>query len=187
MAIATRQDNSTNVTLQLTEEEYNWLHGTMQNPLHDYTPNDEPEQDTTNRYNIFNALKSIYPIYANQLTINEKDVIIFNCDEYRNGNVQQFDGHVLTVTSKGVDVLYLSGYKSRNDFITWENIIAKVDLSYPIKKLTNAPFEGRFIEFHHMRDIEQLCRQALKDTGIMEKIRNEANAMAKEIINNESP
>ena len=77
----------------------------------------------------------------------EGDTVIFKVDEYRNGSVSEFDGHVLSKTDLGVDVVYLSGYKSRNDFIPWGDLIAKLDLSMPIITLKNAPFTGHFIEY----------------------------------------
>lgn len=84
---------------------------------------------------------------ASRETIKENDVIIFRVDEYRNGNPLEFDGHVLWVRHDGVEVLYLSGFRSRNDFIPWSDIIAKVDLRQPKVKLDNAPFSGHFVVF----------------------------------------
>lgn len=82
-----------------------------------------------------------------QSVTKEGDTIIFRVDEYRNGNVMEMDGNVLYQTPKGVEVLYLSGYRSRNDLIEWKDIIAKVDLSKPRVKLENAPFSGHFHVF----------------------------------------
>ena len=76
------------------------------------------------------------------------NTIIFNADEYRNGNIEQFDGHVQSINEKGVDVLYLSRCKSRNGFITWENVIAKLDKRKPYISLKKAPYKGFFIEFN---------------------------------------
>lgn len=64
---------------------------------------------------------------ANKTTISVGDAIIFYCDEYRDGNIMEFDGVVQSINDKGVDVLYLSGYRSRNDFILFKDIIAKSD------------------------------------------------------------
>lgn len=79
--------------------------------------------------------------------IKKDDKIIFRVDEWRDGTKTEFDGTVLSVNNLGVDVLYLSGYRSRNDFIPFEDIIAKLDLKKPIIHLKNAPFTGRFIEY----------------------------------------
>lgn len=79
--------------------------------------------------------------------IAEGDTVIFRCDEYRDGRMTEFDGHVQTVSEKGVDVLYLSGHRSRNDFIEWKDIIAKLDMSKPRVTLDNAPFSGHFHVF----------------------------------------
>lgn len=64
---------------------------------------------------------------ANKTTISVGDKIIFYCDEYRDGNIMEFDGSVQSINDEGVDVLYLSGYRSRNDFILFKDIIAKSD------------------------------------------------------------
>lgn len=72
------------------------------------------------------------------------NVIIFNCDEFCNGDKQQFDGHIQIISDKGVDVIYLSGYRSRNDFIEWKDIIAKVDKRRKWVRLESAPFSGNF-------------------------------------------
>lgn len=84
---------------------------------------------------------------ASEETIKKEDVIIFSVDEYRNGNKQEFDGNVLFVKEDGAEVIYLSGHRSRNDLIPWEDIIAKVDMSQPRVKLENAPFSGHFLVF----------------------------------------
>lgn len=80
--------------------------------------------------------------------IIEGDIIIFRVDEFRDGNIQEFDGNVLFVNNKGVDVVYLSGYRSRNDFIPYKDVIAKLDKSMPSITLKNAPFTGHFVEYN---------------------------------------
>lgn len=79
--------------------------------------------------------------------IKEGDKIIFKVDEYRSKGWMEMDGDVLYTKDNGVEVLYLSGYKSRNDFIPWKDILAKVDLSLPWVKLKNTPFSGNFLVF----------------------------------------
>lgn len=92
-------------------------------------------------------------VIANSITVASIDnikpdnTIIFNCDEYRDGNVNQFDGQVLYVTEEGAEVVYLSGHSSRNDLIPWKDILAKLDKRKPYISLSNAPFKGHFIEF----------------------------------------
>jgi hypothetical protein len=89
----------------------------------------------------------VFNMQANSETIKINNVIIFRCDEWRNGNKTEFDGHVQSVREEGVNVVYLSGYRSRNDFIPFSDIIAKLDKSRPHVKLKNAPYNGRFVEF----------------------------------------
>ncbi len=80
-------------------------------------------------------------------TLELGDKVIFRCDEYGDGNIVDFDGSVQDINDKGVDVLYLSGYKSRNDFIPFKDVIAKVDLKAPRIKLKSGSFSGHLIEF----------------------------------------
>ena len=76
------------------------------------------------------------------------NTLIFRCDEYRDGVITEYDGHVQIVDEEGAHVIYLSGYKSRNDFIPWKDIIAKVDKRKPwISLQGDAPYSGNFIEF----------------------------------------
>jgi hypothetical protein len=72
--------------------------------------------------------------------VTKDDTIIFRVDEYRDGRISEFDGIVQSVKDAGVHVIYLSGYRSRDDFIPWFDVIAKVDRSQPIIELENAPF-----------------------------------------------
>jgi hypothetical protein len=84
---------------------------------------------------------------ANEACVKKGDTIIFNVDEYRDGSIDQFDGHVLSASDQGVSVVYLSGYKSRNDDISWSDVIAKLDKRKPYIKLKRAPFSGHFVEY----------------------------------------
>lgn len=92
---------------------------------------------------------------ASQESIKKGNTIIFNVDEYRDGNIDQFDGHVLSVSDQGVSVVYLSGYKSRNDDICWKDVIAKLDKRRPWIKLSQAPFSGHFAEFNQQANHEK--------------------------------
>lgn len=85
---------------------------------------------------------------ASKENIKINNIIIFKCDEYGNGHIMEFDGHVQSINDNGVNVLYLSGYKSRNDFIPWKDIIAKLDKRKPYITLKNSSFRGHFIEFN---------------------------------------
>jgi hypothetical protein len=79
--------------------------------------------------------------------VKEGDVIIAMIDEWRNGEKSAFDGNVLFVNDKGAEVVYLSGYRSRNDFVEWANIVAKVDRRKPVISVADGTFSGNFMEF----------------------------------------
>ncbi len=91
---------------------------------------------------------------ANPETIKTNNTIIFSCDEWRDGNKNEFDGTVQSVSDDGAHVVYLSGYRSRNDFIPFSDIIAKLDKRRPVRSLKNAPFRGHFIEFESVDERE---------------------------------
>lgn len=80
-------------------------------------------------------------------SVNVHDTIICLIDEYRSGKKSAFDCHVLQKNERGVDVIYLSGYRSRNDFVEWAVILAKVDKSLPSVSLGNHGFSGHFNVF----------------------------------------
>jgi hypothetical protein len=84
---------------------------------------------------------------ASKENVKVGNTIIFNCDEFRNNDIQEFDGHVQIVDDEGVHVVYLSGYRSRNDHILWADVLAKLDKRKPYIKLTNATYSGHFVEF----------------------------------------
>ena len=84
---------------------------------------------------------------ASKENIKVGNTVIFKCDEYRNGNVSEYDGQVQIIDDKGVHVVYLSGYKSQNDHIPFTDVLAKLDKRKPYISLTNAPYSGHFIEF----------------------------------------
>jgi len=86
---------------------------------------------------------------ASKDNIKVDNTVIFKCDEYRRGDIQEFDGNVQRVDDKGIDVIYLSGHKSRNDFIPYSDVLAKLDKRKPYVKLTNAPYSGHFIEYDY--------------------------------------
>jgi hypothetical protein len=73
-------------------------------------------------------------VYASEDTIEIGDILICMVDEYYHNNKQPVDGHVLRVDENGVDILYTSGYKSRNDYVVYADVVAKVDQSQPYVK-----------------------------------------------------
>lgn len=75
------------------------------------------------------------------------NVVICLVDEYRQGKKEAFDAHVQRVQDNGIDVIYLSGHRSRNDFVPWVDVLAKVDKRKPRIKLKNTPFSGHFEVF----------------------------------------
>jgi hypothetical protein len=79
--------------------------------------------------------------------VKEGDVVIAMIDEWRDGSVNAFDCNVLDINDKGVEVVYLSGYRSRNDFVEWGNVVAKVDKSKPVVSVANGTFSGHFMSF----------------------------------------
>jgi hypothetical protein len=81
-------------------------------------------------------------------SINPKDVLICMIDEWNEGEKHAFDCYITGIRESGVDVCYLSGYRSRNDFVPWEDVVAKVDKSRPWVKL-EIGFSGHFEVFLH--------------------------------------
>ena len=76
--------------------------------------------------------------------VRQGNTILFRVDEYRSGDIDIMGGQVLYVSSKGAKVVYLSGYRSRNDFIPWKDIIAKVDRRRKYAKVPGTPYSGKF-------------------------------------------
>lgn len=71
------------------------------------------------------------PVHAGHDTVAVGDTVIAMVDEYHRGEKCAFDGTVMHVNKEGVDILYLSGYRSRNDFVPFRDLLAKVDKSAP--------------------------------------------------------
>lgn len=61
--------------------------------------------------------------------LNKMEQVVFRIDPYYQGNKEVFFGNVINVypESKRVDVVYLEGYKSRNDFIPYDDMLAVYD------------------------------------------------------------
>ena len=85
---------------------------------------------------------------ASKENIKPNDVIIFLADEWRDGTKTD-DGNALSVSSGKVELMYLSGHRTRYDVIPYSDVIAKVDKSQSRIKLDNAPFMGYFLQFDH--------------------------------------
>ena len=54
------------------------------------------------------------------------DVLICMIDEWGKGEKEAFDCRITSIRKDGVDVCYLSGYRSRNDFVPWADVVARV-------------------------------------------------------------
>lgn len=61
--------------------------------------------------------------------LKQGDVVVFNVTVYADGKEETYDGNVISVNNerKTVSVCYLEGYKSRNDNIPFNKMIAKAD------------------------------------------------------------
>ncbi len=82
---------------------------------------------------------------ANALNVKVGNTVIFLVDEWRNGEKSDFDGSVTSVTDTGVDVCYLSGFRSRNDFIPWSDVLAKLDKRRAWVKVPDTCYSGHFL------------------------------------------
>lgn len=79
--------------------------------------------------------------------IKTGDTVICMIDEWRRGEKQAFDGTVTWKNERGVDVCYLSGYRSRNDFVEWGDVVAKLDMRCKRVTVADGAFEGHFRVF----------------------------------------
>ena len=82
---------------------------------------------------------------ASALTVELGDTVICMIDEWRSGTKSDFDGTVTAFNDKGVDVLYLSGYRSRNDFVPWADVLAKLDRRADRVQVPGTSYEGHFV------------------------------------------
>lgn len=83
------------------------------------------------------------------------DVVICMIDEWKDGKKSPFDCHILSIEENGIDTLYLSGFRSRNDFVSWQDIIAKFDMSFPWVQLDQGfGFSGHFQVFKSKNEYE---------------------------------
>tara|TARA_R110002096_G_scaffold327284_6_gene521280 strand:+ start:81 stop:374 length:294 start_codon:yes stop_codon:yes gene_type:complete len=84
---------------------------------------------------------------ASKDNIKADDAIIFRVSEFKDGSMTEFNGNVLDVGADGVEVVYLSGWRTRYANIPYSDVIAKVDKDQPRIKLDNAPYSGHFLQF----------------------------------------
>ena len=80
-------------------------------------------------------------------SVSVGDTLICMIDEWNRGDKQAFDGTVTWKNQRGVDVCYLSGYRSRNDFVEWKDVVAKLDLRCKRVRVADGAFEGHFQVF----------------------------------------
>lgn len=79
---------------------------------------------------------------ASKETINTDDILICTIDVHGDGRYHNYDCRVIRIDGNGVDTLYLEGYHSRNDYVSWDKIRAKLNDS---KDCVEAgEFNGRF-------------------------------------------
>jgi hypothetical protein len=87
-------------------------------------------------------------------SVSVGDTLICMIDEWGRGEKQAFDGHVTWKNGRGVDVCYLSGYRSRNDFVEWKDVVAKLDMRCKRVSVADGAFEGHFRVFsQNNRDV----------------------------------
>lgn len=84
---------------------------------------------------------------AKKASVKKGDVVIALVDEWNDGRKMAFDGHVQQVREDGVELLYLSGHRSRNDFVPWADVVARVDRGKPRITLGDTGFVGHFDTF----------------------------------------
>jgi hypothetical protein len=81
--------------------------------------------------------------------VKPDDVLICMIDEWGKGEKEAFDCHITSIRKAGVDVCYLSGYRSRNDFVPWADVVARVDMTRPIIRVADGAFRGHFEVLSH--------------------------------------
>ena len=59
--------------------------------------------------------------------LKRNDHVLFKFDPYQEGVEKYYSGHVINVYGRFVSVSYLCGYKSLDDMIPYDNMIAKFD------------------------------------------------------------
>jgi len=89
------------------------------------------------------------PTCCASLPVKPDDVLICMIDEWGKGEKEAFDCHITSIRKAGVDVCYLSGYRSRNDFVPWADVVARVDMTRPIIRVADGAFRGHFEVLSH--------------------------------------
>lgn len=95
------------------------------------------------------------PMVSSKYSLKIDDILICKVDEYNSGNIEYMDGNVVSIREDGIQFIYLSGYRSRVDFVPWKDIVAMVDTNQPYIDLTGTPFVGHFLVFSE----DNLCQQ----------------------------
>jgi hypothetical protein len=90
---------------------------------------------------------------ASKDAINKNNILICMIAEYRGEEKQAFDCHITSIEEKGINANYLSGYRSRNDFVPWKDIVAKVDKRKKIINLKDMGFRGKFEVFDNWKKV----------------------------------
>ena len=82
---------------------------------------------------------------ASALDVGLGDTVICLIDEWRSGEKTDFDCNVTSIADDGIDVIYLSGYRSRNDFVPWADVLAKLDKRAARVSVPGTSYEGHFV------------------------------------------
>lgn len=83
---------------------------------------------------------SVEPSLAAADHVHVGNTVICLIDEWR-------VGYVTRKNERGVDVCYLSGCRSRNDFVEWKDVVAKLDLRCKRVLVAGGTFDGHFRVF----------------------------------------
>jgi hypothetical protein len=90
---------------------------------------------------------------AKQEVIKRNNIIICMIDEFQTGVKDAWDCHVLYTNERGAQVIYLAGYRSRDQFVEWSDIVAKLDKRR--RKVTvEGTFTGNFLVFEDEHEKE---------------------------------
>lgn len=71
--------------------------------------------------------------------------VICEIDPYRDGEIGEYDGYITYVGKDSVHVNYLYGYKSFDDMVKFEDIVALVDETKQCEYYKTESFSGHLI------------------------------------------
>lgn len=91
-------------------------------------------------------------VEANNKNIKVGNIVIFKIETGH--GLSEFDGNIVNVGDKSVDIVYLEGCRSRNCTIKYSEIIAKLDKRKPWINLENSIYNGQFLEFKQLSENE---------------------------------